>query len=253
MFVLSFDIGLRNLAAAYLRLKEGYEFPPECRVYASDTETPDEFRLRAMVHFLYNGWTLLKWRVMDVTEALEKDVKNVKRLSVISKSIALCDTLQALEDEWFPELTPDTLVVEIQHNANADMRAVCMAVLVFFRRTMPDMQLEGKSGSHKLKVCDALGVPEGTSEPVRKRARPAAAAGAGGGGWRPSGFGPKREKYKDNKHRAVVAMEKLIPREHESLKGIAKTDDLADALLQGLWVLWSHIQPRAPVRRRAKK
>lgn len=60
----------------------------------------------------------------------------------------------------------------------------------------------------------------------------------------------EEDKYEDNKWRAVLAMNNLLP-EYDHGKH-TKTDDLADALLQGLWVVWMHIAPRAPARKRTR-
>ena len=297
MRVFAFDIGLRNLAAVVICQKPSFSFSdfPEFKTYASPEETLDDFKLRALQHFLRHGWEIERWDLIDVSEVLERDVKNVKRLSDVSKSIALADSLQALEDKWFVDSAPDVVCVETQHNANAIMRGVGMGTLVFFRRSFPDTVLESKSGSHKLKICDALGVAEGAglvpgqekkaaaaekrelkeqkkTARLRKKQRigclltegvppvaeePAVVV-------KPSAFhagprrfkstGKKKEKYEDNKVRAVLAVAVLMPDGHDVLRRHSKKqDDLCDVLLMALWVLWCRVSPRAPVKKRTKK
>lgn len=289
MDVLSFDVGLRNLGVAHVRVKEAFAFDSAFKTYASEEETKEEFKDRAMVHFLYGGWDLVQWRDIDVTDALEKDVRNVKKLSMISQCDALRGTLETLEEEWFPAQAPHIIVVEIQHNANATMRGVFFGIVMFFMRSMPDTVICGKSGSHKLKLCTALGVPEGaglaakTARSRRKVTRllkgkneegeedvdPDLDTGAGskrsssgwkrlgGGKWIRSGSRAQGDKYEDNKWRAKLAMELLLDahglHDHPALKGQKKRDDLADTLLQGLWVLWTKVAPRAPARRRRRQ
>ena len=314
MKVFAFDIGLRNLAAVVVRQKPDFRFSdfPEFKTYAHAEETADEFKLRALRHFLHAGWELEQWDLIDVSEVLDRDVKNVKRLSDVSKSIALADSLQVLEDKWFSDSAPDVVCVETQHNANAIMRGVGMGTLVFFRRSFPETVLESKSGSHKLKICDALGVREGDglvpgqekkaaasekqalkeqkkAERLRKKTggdkswlapclvveappppppqeAPSSAppfvaekkktafrgaAAAPGRFFKSSG--KKKEKYEDNKIRAVLAVAVLMPEGHDILRlHSKKQDDLCDVLLMALWVLWSRISPRAPVKKRLK-
>lgn len=298
MRVLAFDIGLRNLATVVVTVKPDFSFAtlPEFKTYATPDETADQFKQRALLHFLRCGWVIEQWDLVDVSESLDRKVKNVKRLSDITKAIALTDTLQELEDKWFADSAPDVVCVETQHNANAIMRGVGMGVIVFFRRSFPQTVMEGKSGSHKLKICDALGIAEGAGISKRKRASAATqksaqllidamfesppvrapdakvvddtedeetsdtpaprggyrGRGRGRGGLR--GFtstGKKREKYEDNKNRAVMAVTKLLPTGHPTLRAHSKKDDLCDVFLMGLWILWSHVAPRAPVKRGA--
>lgn len=254
--VLSFDVGLRNLGAAVVRSRPDWMFP---RVFTSPSETTDEFKARAFSDFLKHGWELVRWRVFDVTETLDRPsaVKNVKRLNVVSKTVALTDTLAELEAAWFPDDgAPDTVVTEVQHNGNADMRAVCMGILVFFRRSMPDTALVAVSGSHKLKVCAALGVGEGAGlaakRPRRMKVTAAAAAKSSA----------SKSKYDDNKRRAILAVDVLLAALPLASLDAAmvsamdlrtKKDDLADALLQALWVLWGAVAPKPPVKPRVCK
>ena len=316
MRVLAFDIGLRNLAAVVISKRKDFSFSdlPQFKTYASPEETADEFKARALHYFLMNGgWVLEQWDLIDVSEVLERDVKNIKRLSDVSKAIALADSLQALEDRWFLDSAPDIVCVETQHNANAVMRGVGMGTLVFFRRSFPETVLESKSGSHKLKICEALGVcvgdglvpgqekkaaaAEKQAEKEKKKTDRLRKKQGGDARWvaptllsaefkvdvgvttpaaesveismpppKPSKFritggarrfkssGKKKEKYEDNKVRAVLAMAVLMPEGHAILRQHSKKqDDLCDVLLMALWVLWSRISPRAPVRRRAAK
>jgi hypothetical protein len=263
--VLSFDVGLRNLGAAVVVSRPGWTFPS---TYVSVDETKDGFHTRAFADFLVHGWDLERWRVLDVTEALNRNVavKNVKRLTIVTKTLALTDTLAELEAEWFPEDAPHTVVTEVQHNGNADMRAVCMGILVFFRRSMPDTILTAVSGSHKLKVCTALGVCEGDGLAAKAVRKPRVVKGAtarksfktsASAAASASASVCKKSKYDDNKRRAILAVDVLLAdrrSEHtDVLAAHAKKDDLADALLQAVWVLWTLCAPRAPVRPRAPR
>lgn len=282
MRVLAFDIGLRNLAAVVVSVKPDFSFDkvPEFKTYATPEETSDEFKTRALLYFLKHGWAIDQWDLIDVSETLDRKVKNVKRLSDITKAIALTDALQSIEDRWFSDSAPDVVCVENQHNANAIMRGVGMGVIVFFRRSFPETVMEGKSGGHKLKICEALGISEGSGLSARKRAKQQQATlssmfvttpepepipvsvpvrgrgGRGGRGGLRSGFvstGKKRDKYEDNKNRAVMAVSKLLPGGHPTLRSHSKKDDLCDVFLMGLWILWSKIAPRAPGRRGKRK
>ncbi len=291
MRVLAFDIGLRNLAAAVVAVKPGFTFAgvPEFKTYASDTETPDEFKQRALLHFLHGGWVLEQLELIDVSACLERTVKNVKQLGDVTKAVALTDTLEMLEGKWFSDTAPDVVCVETQHNANAVMRGVSMGVIVFFRRSFPETVMEGKSGGHKLKICDALGVMEGDGVPLKKKVKKAAAAvasstaaafavicldgttrddvkpaapaaAAGASNVRGPQFkkrfastGKKRDKYEDNKHRAILAVDRLLPLGHPAIRAASKKDDLCDVLLMSLWVLWVRVAPRAPTRSRKRK
>lgn len=302
MRVFAFDIGLRNLAAVVVATKPDFSFAsfPEFKTYASAEETVDAFKLRALQHFLKHGWVLEQWDLIDVSEVLEREVKNVKRLNDVTKAIALADTLQKLEDRWFSDSAPDVVCVETQHNANAVMRGVSMGTVVFFRRSFPETHMEGKSGGHKLKICDALGIAEGdglavgVSKKAVKAEKVAAKTKAKAKKkpnvprldidetaeavavavktetvvetkpappvYRKAGFrgnfassGKKKEKYEDNKVRAVLAVNVLMPDGHDVLRAhTKKQDDLCDVLLMALWVLWSNVAPRAPVRRASK-
>jgi RNase H-fold protein (predicted Holliday junction resolvase) len=259
--VLSFDVGLRNLGAAVVRSRPDWVF---ARTYVTPDETADAFKTRAFVDFLSHGWELERWRVFDVTEVLERPdgVKNVKRLNLVTKTTALTNTLTQLETEWFPDDdAPHTVVTEVQHNGNAEMRAVGMAILMFFSRSMPDTALTAVSGSHKLKVCAALGVAEGdglASRPsVLRRAAKAAKTGKAVVVTKPT----KVKKYEDNKRRAILAVDVLLSRfsgvvdtgvDISVMELREKKDDLADALLQGLWVLWNLVAPKAPLKSRKR-
>jgi hypothetical protein len=163
MQILSFDCGLRNLAAVVLRVPSAFQFPPEYRAYASETETSDEFKHRAMVYFLHCGWSLEGAKLIDVSEALNRAtrVKAVLKLSLMNKADALHTVLQQLETEWFSEFSPDIVAVEVQHNANAEMRAVSLAIPVFFKRSMASTEYIAVTGGQKLKLCDAAGVKLG--------------------------------------------------------------------------------------------
>ena len=321
MDVLSFDCGLRNLAAAVVRILPTFAFPPECKAYASPVETADQFKERAMLYFVQHAWTLVHARLIDVSEYLGRDtrVKQVKKLSLMNKARGIHAVLESLEQQWFHESAADIVAVEIQHGANAEMRAVSLAIPVFFMRSMTSAEFVGVVGGQKLKVCDAVGVRlgDGTAHllalkaekkaakaaarkgPVRKKKKPvpevvvvvdsdddsgddcgndsggdgedgedaATAAAAynpyakgrfgrrGGSSGGPATARAKRDKYEDNKGRAMKAMAVLLqPRvcTDPALIEAVKDPNVADAILQGVWVLWTHVAPRAPARRKAK-
>ena len=283
MQVLSIDPGLRNLALAVVSVKPGWTWSPACEVLAHPKETVAEFRHRALVEFLATGWVLDHLEVVDVSKSLGRVVTDIKRMPLQDKVIALCNTFTRLDAEWFAGRKPDVLVAEIQHNTNAEMKAVCMSSLLYFYYTMPGVKLCAITGVHKLKVCDALGIPEGAglaskrprkgAAPTRKASQAAKDNGTdtesededeseegedGDGGpedMKKRGFrkvGDKwirtkqgsLDKYEDNKGRSKLALKRLLP-DFRTPKGV-KRDDVADALLQGLWILWQEIQPPKP-------
>ena len=177
MQILSFDCGLRNLAAVVLRVAPGFAFGPEHRTYASLEETAEQFKERAMTYFLLCGWTLEGAKLVDVSETLGRPerVKNIKKLSLMNTAEALYASLLHMETEWFADAAPDIIAVEVQHNANAHMRAVSLAIPVFFKRSMADSKFVGVSGGQKLKLCAAVGVAIGDGL-VKKAAKKTAAA-----------------------------------------------------------------------------
>jgi hypothetical protein len=307
MDVLSFDCGLRNLAAAVVRITPGFAFPPEYKTYADDTETADQFKERALAYFVRHAWTVVHARLIDISESLgrQERVKRVKSLGLMSKATGIYNVLDELEQQWFADSATDIVAVEIQHGVNAEMRAVSLAIPIFFMRSMREAAYEGVVGGKKLKVCDAVGVHIGhglahlaqlkddkkaakaaaRKGPVRKRKSTAAtvmaappedgsdddadvapaafnpyAKGRFGGAGRGRGKGSDgmtaREKYEDNKGRAMQTMAKLMePRICASAEIVeaVKDPNVADAVLQGVWVLWTRVAPRAPTRRRASK
>jgi hypothetical protein len=331
MDVLSFDCGLRNLAAAVVRIVPGFAFPPECRVYASTAETAEQFKERAMGYFVRHAWSVVAAQLIDVSEYLGRDtrVKQVKKLGLMSKARGIYAVLEQLEAAWFRASAADIVAVEIQHGANAEMRAVSLAIPVFFMRSMVDAEFVGVVGGQKLKICDAVGVHLGDGTaflgaaaaakkaakaaarkgPVRKKKAAVVAAaantkpltalfaavpptplptsvvvidessssddeveaaprynpyakvrfGRGGGAGSGSGSGAARDKYEDNKGRALAAMAVIVTADAQRVCGASpglmeaiKDPNVADAILQGVWVLWTQHAPRAPARRKAK-
>lgn len=254
--VLSFDAGIRHLAVAVLQCPKVIAFPPEYRKYADASETREAFSLRALQYFLaHGGWEVQYWRVLDASEALTEratPVRKVKALGPVTMTRAIVHTLQSL-----PADTADvaTVAVEAQHNGNPVMRGVAMAIFGYYLVTTPSAALESVSGRFKLHVCDALGIPAGAgntitkSGKVRKRAARVDAAAAAAPGR------TKRLQYEDNKHRAILALGKLFPDGHAALTaaGSEKKDDMADALLQGLWTLWTTVAPKPPRRVAVKR
>ena len=63
--VLSFDVGLRNLAIAHVR-PSGVAVPPELQAFACPDEPLDNFRARGFAWFVRHGWVLQRWEVVDV-------------------------------------------------------------------------------------------------------------------------------------------------------------------------------------------
>lgn len=321
MDVLSFDCGLRNLAAVVVSQKPGFAFPAEYRCFASEEETIDAFKHRALAYFVRYGWTVRDADLIDVSEHLGREtrVKSVKKLGLMSKAEAIHAALDSLEQKWFAETAPDVVAVEIQHGANAEMRAVSLAIPVFFRRSMDAAEYIGVVGGHKLKVCEVLGVSEGDgiryllqqredkktakaalrktpkkavkpptstatilkflvkeeeseeeeeedavgptlddNPPVAKKAwynprgkmwtKKAAPAGKTGLS--------VREKYEDNKGRSMQAMEIMrgtLVLKDDRLSELIGDPNVADAALQAVWVLWTKLAPRTPIRKKRKK
>jgi hypothetical protein len=300
MRVLSFDCGLRNLGVALVELRAGYALPPECRTYAHADETADELKTRALKHFLTHGWRVVHAALEDVSKELGRDkpVKKILQLGPVAKAQALAHTLERLESAWFGDgSVSDFVAVEVQHNANAEMRAVSMAIHVFFMRSMVDSKFMAVKGDKKLVLCSAVGVERGMG--VVKRPRKSRKAGvvaapseedvddapakkpAGAVVYRgnsraamwaartasaPSTTSAgltKKEQYADNKKRAPMALRQLMhtwrgdgPAGLLDLRLVELMQDpnVADAVLQGVWVLWSeHVQPRAPPKGRKRK
>jgi hypothetical protein len=190
--VLAFDPGLRHLAVA-LVTRSAAPVPEALQTRARPEETAAQYRDRALQWYLAHGWALVKWEVLDVTDALDREggVANVKAIHDVTKALALSDTLQALVARWFgiggresgdgggSHLPPPSrVVVEAQHNANALMRGVAMSILVFFRHTLPSTQLAMVSGSRKLDLCAALGIARGDGLAAKGAAADAKAAAA---------------------------------------------------------------------------
>jgi hypothetical protein len=303
MRVLSFDCGLRNLGVALVELRPGYVLPPECKVFASPSETVDEFKERALQHFLLNGWLVSRATLEDVSKELdrEKPVKKILNLGPVAKASALTRSLERLESGWFVDgQTADYVAVEVQHNANAEMRAVSMAIHVFFMRSMVDSKFLAVQGGKKLLLCDALGITRGMGAGVQKKKRtlkPVVAAAAAAavdqpedepgsesakvsayfkGNSRASKWAArsadktktssgltKKEQYRDNKERAPMALRHITQHWrgdgpagflNVTLVELMRDPNVADAVLQGVWVLWSElVQPRAPVKSRKRK
>jgi hypothetical protein len=323
MDVLSFDCGLRNLAAVVVSQKPGFAFPPEYRCFATDEETADDFKARALAYFVSYGWTVRDADLIDVSEHLGRDtrVKSVKKLGLMSKAEAIHAALDSLEQKWFAETAPDVVAVEIQHGANAEMRAVSLAIPVFFRRSMDAAEFIGVVGGHKLKVCDVLGVAEGdglkhllqlredkktAKAALRKTPKKAAKAKGPTATFlkflvkeeeeevedvelededdgptlddRPvkkAWYNPRgkmwtkkktatagttglslRDKYEDNKGRSMKAMEVMrgsLVFKDDTLSELIRDPNVADAILQAVWVLWTKLAPRTPIRKKRKK
>ena len=290
--VLSIDPGLRNLAVADVSLKAGWTWPEPCTRLAYPKEPIADFHTRCLSEFLASGWVLNHLEVIDVSKSLDRVVTDIKRMPLTDKVDALHNSYTRLKGDWFAGGTEplDVVVAEIQHNTNAEMKAVCEASLMFFACEMPDAKRTAITGVHKLKICDMLGIPEGAglafaeaSKRPRKRKRPAAGVEPeddpepepeddvdGDGdedaededededsrkkkGFRKVGekwIRTKKgavDKYKDNKLRSICALEKLKPQLSAFITTatakIKKRDDVADALLQGLWALWLEIRP----------
>jgi hypothetical protein len=319
MDVLSFDCGLRNLAAVVVSQKPGFAFPAEYRCFASEEETADAFKRRALAYFVRHGWTVRDADLIDVSEHLEREtrVKSVKKLGLMSKAEAIHAALDSLEQKWFAETAPDVVAVEIQHGANAEMRAVSLAIPVFFRRSMDAAEYIGVVGGHKLKVCEVLGVSEGDGlkyllqqredrktakaalrKSPKKAAKPSASTSTllqflvkeeeseqeeeevgptldnnpplGKKAW----YNPRgkmwtkkatssgktglslRDKYEDNKGRSMQAMEVMrgtLVFKDDRLSELIRDPNVADAALQAVWVLWTKLAPRTPIRKKRKK
>lgn len=272
MRVLSIDPGLRNLALAVVKVKTGWTFPDANKTLAAPDESTEAFKRRAMLEFLRDGWVMDHLEVIDISKMLGRKVYDIKRMPLTDKVTSLCATLQRVETDWFDaeNVCPDVLVVEVQHNANPEMKAVAMAAMAFLHRSMPDTQLRAITGVHKLKICEALGFPEGSGLTSRRSRSSAKKKGDADSDLDPEnededddddtlrvkkGFRKVADKwvrtkqgcldkYYDNKHRSMLALKRLLPT-YKTAKGVKK-DDVADALLQALWILWEHVEPPKP-------
>jgi hypothetical protein len=62
-----------------------------------------------------------------------------------------------------------------------------------------------------------------------------------------------KDKYDDNKGRSIKCMDLLAPSltMDVTVAELVKDPNIADAVLQGVWVLWQEHAPRAPTRRKA--
>jgi hypothetical protein len=285
MRVLSIDPGLRNLAIAVVDAKSGWEWPDEFRVPGPTPETAEQFRHRALQEFLGHAWSLSYLQVIDVSRTLDRKVTNIKRMPMADKVRAIVQTLDEVQADVFPseDLHPTAVVVEVQHNANPEMKAVGTAALALLCKALPGAELRAITGVHKLKLCDALGFPEGSGLACKRghvestKQMPASRRKTGdvhvhdvhedepgdvsesdaeeaqalnkrgfrkvGGKWIRTKQGCL-DKYYDNKHRSMLALKKLLPA-YTTPKGV-KMDDVADALLQGLWILWEAMEPPRP-------
>lgn len=248
--VLAFDPGLRNLAAVVLTRSSAAP-GPDVMAFAAPDEPKESYRARGFAWFLAHGWHICHWDVLSIADTLSTSPKNVKRLSDATKVCALEETLRGVQALWFPAGTPPPthVVVETQHNANAVMRGVAMSILMYFRHTWPTADISAVSGARKLGVCDAAGVPLGAGlDTVRRRSGRGRGRGRGG-----SVVAAGRDKYEDNKRRAVLAVRALLPGGHAVLDANAhKQDDLCDVLLMGLWCLWNETAWRLPTRSRKR-
>ena len=318
--VLSFDCGLRNLAAA-LVLRKPVALPAECKVLAHPDETRDEFHGRALQWFVRNAWTVQAAELIDVTTFLDKPVKHVKSMGLMVMAQALHDALADLQARWFSAATsvpPSVLAVEVQHNSNAVMRAVSLSISVFFMRAWGNgIEYEGVTGGQKLKLCASLGFDIGSglqAELDKKAAKAAAKAekaavkAAAKAAKPPRGKAkavlpgstflaaapppplpivllsdsdsdsfddapaPKRggrfgagasrfkakDKYEDNKLRSVLAMRHLLDGMRAAgtldpaIEPLLADHNIADAVLQGVWVLWQRAVPRMPAKKRKR-
>ena len=347
--VLSFDCGLRNLAAA-LVARTPAVLPQEFRALAHTEETREDFHARALQWFIRHAWRVQRAELIDVSDYLSKPVKRIKALGLMATAQGLHDALAALQAKWWRggEPPPTVCAVEVQHNSNAVMRAVSLAIPMYFMRSWPRVACtayEGVTGAQKLKLCAALGFVVGSGlqhetdkklEKARLRADKAAAKAAaaaarhskksGGvaGGIQPpllfrgapapaffpeaaaaakaaspldviliedsdsesggvsiapasapaaaaaatkrrrvasSGGGDikkPKDKYEDNKLRSVLTMAHLCTSMRAagtldaSLEALLADHNIADAVLQGVWVLWQRALPRVPARKRKK-
>ena len=95
------------------------------------------------------------------------------------------------------------------------------------------------------------------SEESDDEAAPARAAAGFHSRGKKHGFKAK-DKYEDNKLRSVLAMRHLLNGMRESgtldasLEPLLADHNVADAVLQGVWVLWQRAIPRMPARKRKR-
>lgn len=216
MRILSFDVGLRNLGVAIIRSPAGFTIPPGA---------PDP-----VAYAVTKGWYIEYVDCIDVTGG---SATNVKRLSIVDQARALCAAVHDIETFHLPMSgKPDIVVIEHQHGANNLMRAVAMCILGALMTTQEGADFRSISGGHKLKVCDVVGVSIGTG--IRKDV---------------AAFS-LRDKYADNKKRAVLATAKLLELSTFAVPASdaekLKDPNAADAFLQAVYVMWQcHLPSRA--------
>jgi hypothetical protein len=159
---------------------------------------------------------VLATKLLDVCEGTE--FANLSAMSTVDVVVHLSRVLTALETEWWGEGStfpaPDIIAVETQHNVNADARGVSTALGVLFLRVFPCARLRFYGGSHKLKVCNAMGFLAAPVDGVEDLKR-------------------KRAKYADNKARSAAAGACLLGVEAGSVP-----PDVTDAVCMGVWGLW---------------
>lgn len=132
--VLSIDIGTKNYALAHVRIPPGFAMPDHCLHFASVEETPNDFRKRAMVHFMKcPGWEILNWGIIDIrrdkelekVEALKKELDIIVRTWFLPTTIA--STLRSheykAEDAYetnaeSKDIASESCIVDLTHEAD---------------------------------------------------------------------------------------------------------------------------------------
>ena len=125
--VLSFDVGIKNLAFALVTF--------ERNSVAADAES-DDFDLAPLL-------TVLTFRSIDTTRYLDDEAKSVKKISVQNLARALIRALDASLSDALDGLVPDHVLVENQPcMKNPRMKSMQMLLLGYLARAFLEMPVD---------------------------------------------------------------------------------------------------------------
>lgn len=215
--VVSIDVGLRNMGFAVVETSAALIRPwPR-------TE-PEHFQT-----FCRETVQVLCAENIDLLDENQCKAKNAKSVGML-RHAAFWDACMRTRKRWFLDPVPDVVVVEVQDAHNGAMRALAGAIvgtlLGRYRGWNVDPPvtpcIDMVRGDRKLMVCDLLG-------------------------W--TWTSTSKLTYEQRKKKAcegLALLRRQCPRNPvlaECMKYPAKKRrDVADAVLQGIWILWSRVQ-----------